>query len=90
MRWTRARSTPVALTSPDDLPSRTGPTSASISTSVTRSPNTTGHRIEPGTGVVRARRSALSSFGASTRPLPVISRTPISEVAPWRFLDVDR
>ena len=67
------------------LPNDVGDTRAWISTSMGREPSTVATTAEPGDPARRSDRNSADGFGTGVRPAPVISNTPISEIAPKRF-----
>jgi len=67
-----------------------GATSACISTSTGRVPSMPENTTEPGAGVPRSLRNSAEGLSTSCKPLPVISKTPISSAGPNRFLTARR
>ena len=68
------------------MPSVLGATSAWISTSTGRAPSTPANTAAPGAARSRPARNSALGLATSASPAPVISNTPISSVAPNRFL----
>ena len=61
-------------------------TSAWVSKSMARVPSIVQHTTFPGVGGVPCCRNTRLGFSTGVSPCPVISKTPISSVAPKRFL----
>ena len=68
------------------VPKRVGDTSACTSTSMGREPSIVATTAEPGEPSLRSARKSAEGLATGLRPAPVISKTPISETAPKRFL----
>ncbi len=68
------------------VPYPAGATSAWISTSTVRVPFSTAATALPGAPSGRSARKSADGFGTSARPPAFISKTPISEAEPKRFL----
>ena len=67
------------------VPSAVGATSACTSTSTGRVPSMPAKTAAPGAEASRPDRNRAEGLVTSQRPAPVISKTPISSVAPKRF-----
>ena len=67
------------------VPKDVGETRACTSTSMGREPSSVATTAEPGEPSGRSARKRAEGLATGVSPEPVISKTPISEMAPKRF-----